>query len=61
MLGAITEVEERSMTLEARAFTRPGRRSLLWWPPDSGWQRVFRWLLVLALLGVIALRTLGFV
>ncbi len=61
VLGAITEVEERSMTLEARAFTRPGRRSLLWWPPDSEWQRVFRWLLVLALLGVIALRTLGFV
>lgn len=48
ILGAIGEVEQRSMALEARAFTRPGRRSLLWWPPDSTAQRVARWLLLLA-------------
>ena len=47
VLGAIAEVEERSMTLEARAFSRPGRRSLLWSPPDAGWQRLLRWLLVI--------------
>ena len=53
VLGSIAEVEERSMTLEARAFTRPGRRTLLWSPPDAGWQRLLRWLLFVGLVGVI--------
>ena len=52
MLGSIAEVEERSMTLESRAFTRPGRRSLLWSPADAGWQRLLRWLLLVGLVGV---------
>ena len=52
MLGSIAEVEERSMTLESRAFTRPGRRSLLWSPADAGWQRLLRWLLVVGLVGL---------
>lgn len=59
ILGAINEVEERSMTLEARAFTRPGRRSLLWSPPDAGWQRLFRWALLVALVGLIVGRAAG--
>ena len=54
MLGSISEVEERSMTLEARAFTRPGRRDLLWSPPDASWQRLARWLLLLGLILVVA-------
>lgn len=58
ILGSIAEVEERSMALEARAFTRPGRRSLLWSPPDAGWQRLVRWLLLLGFIGLIALRAL---
>ncbi len=58
ILGSIAEVEERSMALEARAFTRPGRRSLLWSPPDAGWQRLVRWLLLLGFTGLIALRAL---
>jgi len=33
ILGSIAEVEERTMALEARAFTRPGRRTLLWYRP----------------------------
>jgi energy-coupling factor transport system permease protein len=61
MLGSINEVEERSMTLEARAFTRPGRRSLLWSPPDSGWQRLVRWLLLIGLVGLIVARAVGLV
>ena len=32
ILGSIGEVEERTMALEARGFTRPGRRTLLWAP-----------------------------
>ena len=59
LLGSIAEVEERSMALEARGFTRPGRRTLLWWPPDSGSQQMARWLLVLAVPVIIAARALG--
>ena len=58
VLGSIAEVEERSMALEARAFTRPGRRSLLWSPPDAGWQRLVRWLLLGGFIGLIAARAL---
>ena len=36
ILGSVAEIEERTMALEARGFTRPGRRTLLWHPPDSG-------------------------
>ena len=61
VLGSITEVEERSMTLEARAFTRPGRRSLLWWPPDSGWQRVTRYALVIGFVAIVIARTFALV
>lgn len=57
ILGAIGEVEERSMALEARAFTRPGRRTLLWWPADSTAQRAVRWLLVLAVPLVVISRS----
>lgn len=56
ILGSIAEVEERTMALEARGFTRPGRRTLLWAPPDSGWQTLLRWSLLLALSGLIAAR-----
>lgn len=61
ILGSIAEVEERSMTLEARGFTRPGRRSLLWSPPDSGVQRLIRWLLVVGLFALIVLRSTGWI
>jgi energy-coupling factor transport system permease protein len=59
ILGSIAEVEERTMALEARGFTRPGRRTLLWTPDDSGLQRLVRWLLVLALPLLAAARAAG--
>jgi energy-coupling factor transport system permease protein len=59
LLGSITEVEERTMAFEARGFTRPGRRTLLWWPSDSGRQRLARWVLVLALPLLVIARGLG--
>ena len=59
LLGSISEVEERSMALEARGFTRPGRRTLLWWPSDSGRQRLARWLLVLSIPLLFAARSAG--
>jgi energy-coupling factor transport system permease protein len=59
LLGSIAEVEERTMALEARGFTRPGSRTLLWWPSDSALQRLVRWLLVLAVPLLIVARALG--
>lgn len=43
VLSALTEVEHRTMALEARAFAAPGRRTVLRVYPDSGTQRALRW------------------
>jgi energy-coupling factor transport system permease protein len=59
ILGSIAEVEERAMALEARGFGRPGRRTLLWAPPDSAAQAVARWALVVALAALIVARLAG--
>jgi energy-coupling factor transport system permease protein len=59
ILGSIAEVEERTMALEARGFTRPGKRTLLWWPPDSQRQALGRWGLIIALAGLMAARLAG--
>lgn len=59
ILGSIAEVEERTLALEARGFTRPGRRTLLWWPLDSPRQRVARWGLLLALVVLAGARLTG--
>lgn len=52
VLGAIGEVETRTLALETRGFTRPGRPTVLRVPRDSTTQRLARWGLVV---GVIAL------
>ncbi len=59
VLGALTEVEERTLALEARAFSAPGRRALVRVPPDSPAERSLRWLLALALAVVVMLRVGG--
>lgn len=59
ILGSIAEVEERTMALEARGFTRPGRRTLLWSPRDSAAERVIRWALLLSLVALIVARAAG--
>jgi energy-coupling factor transport system permease protein len=59
ILGSIAEVEERTMALEARGFTRPGRRTLLWAPDDAGWERGVRWLLLASVLGLVVARLTG--
>lgn len=60
IIGSLTDVEERSLALESRAFSRPGQRYLLWSMPDAGWERATRWLLVAALVAAIAARIAGF-
>ena len=59
ILGSIAEVEERTMALEARGFTRPGRRTLLWAPSDSGKERVARYLLVVGVVVLAVARSAG--
>jgi energy-coupling factor transport system permease protein len=59
ILSSLTEVEERSLALEVRAFGRPGRRHLLWSIPDSGAQLAVRAVLLVALLAVLAVRLGG--
>jgi energy-coupling factor transport system permease protein len=59
IMSSLTEVEERTLALEVRAFGRPGRRHLLWWAPDRTWERALRWGLVLAFVGLLALRISG--
>ncbi len=59
ILGSIAEVEERTMALEARGFTRPGRRTLLWSPTDTRTQALARWALLALLTGLIVIRVTG--
>jgi energy-coupling factor transport system permease protein len=59
VLGMTAEVEERTMALEARGFTRPGRRTLLWEPPDSSGERLVRWGLVVAVVVLVGARLTG--
>jgi energy-coupling factor transport system permease protein len=59
IIGAISEVEERTLALEARAFGRPGRRTLLWEPPDSERQRLARWGMVALVPLVAVIRALA--
>lgn len=54
VIGALHQVEQRSLALEARAFARRGPRHLLWAPPDTPRERAARWLLVAALVVVLA-------
>jgi energy-coupling factor transport system permease protein len=59
VLSSLTEVEERSLALEVRAFGRPGKRHLLWQIPDSGLQLAVRVLAIAALVAAIVLRLGG--
>ena len=59
VFGALTEVEERTMALEARAFSTPGRRTVLRILPDSGRQRAARLILLASVPIVVVLRISG--
>ena len=60
ILTSLSDVEERSLALETRAFSRPGRRHLLWAMPDTTWERAVRWLLGAALVALVAVRIAGY-
>ena len=59
ILGSLAEVEERTLALEARGFSRPGARTRLWAPADSGRQRAVRWVIVATVPLLLVLRALA--
>lgn len=59
IFGALTEVEERTMALEARAFSAPGRQTLLRVPADARSDRVLRWAALLGLAALVVVRVTG--
>jgi energy-coupling factor transport system permease protein len=54
VLSSIVETEERAMALEARAFSRPGKKTSLLLLKDSVWQRIARWMIILIAVALIA-------
>lgn len=56
ILSSLMELEERAMALEARAFNRRGPKTSLRDIPDSAAQRIVRWLLVVVMALLAALR-----
>jgi energy-coupling factor transport system permease protein len=59
--SSLSEVEERSMALEARGFSAPVRRTTLRTFPDSGRQRLARWLILVGTVVLIVASLAGVV
>jgi energy-coupling factor transport system permease protein len=59
VFGALTEVEERTMALEARAFTTPARQTRLRIQPDTRGDRIGRWAAILGIVAIVVLRLSG--
>lgn len=59
VLGALTDVEQRTMALEARAFAARGRRTVLRRYPDSAAQRGLRWAVSVGALMLVAFAVVG--
>lgn len=59
MLAALTEADEHALALETRGLTRPGRRTALDPPPDTGADRAVRAAAWLALALLVAWRVAG--
>jgi len=59
VLSALSEVEERTMALEARAFSAPGRRTTLRPLPDRRAERALRWGLAIGAVLLVGLSVSG--
>jgi energy-coupling factor transport system permease protein len=59
VLSSLVATQERAMALEVRGFGLPVRRTSRYEIPDSGIQRLLRWLFILAVPAAILLRLLG--
>lgn len=59
VFGSLAEVEERTIALEARAFSAPVRRTVMRTLPDDGAQRALRWLAGLGSVAAVAVSIAG--
>jgi energy-coupling factor transport system permease protein len=59
VLGAIHDVEAQALALETRGFGRPGKRHILWAPPDTEPERFWRWVMVVVLILLVVGRISG--
>ena len=59
--SSLSEVEERSMALEARAFSHSARRTVLRHPSDSAIQRSARWAIGVGSIALVVLSIAGIV
>ena len=59
LVGALGDVEERAMAIEARAFLASGPKTSLRVLHDSAVQRGLRWLMLALVLALIVLRVVG--
>jgi energy-coupling factor transport system permease protein len=57
--SALGEVEERTLALEARAFSAPGRRTVIRTLPDSAVQRLTRWASVAVVVAIVGATLAG--
>jgi energy-coupling factor transport system permease protein len=60
VVGALVDVEERAMAIESRAYTAPGPKTSLRELVDTTSQRITRWLMLLGIAALIAVRLIGF-
>ena len=61
VFSSLVDVEERTIAIEARAFSTPGRKTTLVEIPDRGWERVLRWIgFLLIIVAVVARLWLSF-
>ena len=59
IFGALSEVEEQTLALEARAFTAPGRRTVIRELTDRPGERLARWIIAAATIILVALSVAG--
>jgi energy-coupling factor transport system permease protein len=59
VFGSLAEVEERTVALEARAFSAPVRRTVMRTLPDGSGQRALRWLVGLGSIAAVAASIAG--
>lgn len=59
VIGSLSDVELHTMALEARAFTAPGRRTVLRVFADSPVQRLLRWTVVVGSLAALVASAAG--
>jgi energy-coupling factor transporter transmembrane protein EcfT len=58
ILSSLVDVEERALAIEARAFNRPGPKTSLIEIEEAPWEMAARWIILIAMIGVVGLRFL---